>query len=143
MKTPLPSGKMAFSMRFYLLIPFIVLTLLLSGCMKGRQTEPIADDSFFISREDSAETAEDEHYQCIRLRRGDVIELYGTVIQGASESGNSTLLKTAAGRTFILDDKGSIPAAGSIQNGKVHLKGKILFEGNNEQPPILSVIEIK
>ncbi len=142
MKTPVHTCKIAVTMKYSLFIQFIALALLLSGCIQSRSTEPIADDSFFISRNHSAAAAEEEPYQCVRLRRGDIIELDGEVLAEDSPSGKIIVLKTAAGRSFILD-KINAAAAGSLLNKKIHVKGKVLFEGNNEQLPILSVIEAK
>ena len=114
--------------------PFIyfsafAILILLSGCSKEDKSVSLADDSLFISKEDEA-------YSCVRLRRGDVIELDGIL------SSKNLKLTTAEGRIFIIDSTDAAISASSFSGKKVHLKGSILFEGNDSRLPVLSVLEI-
>ncbi len=135
MKAPSHTCKIIITMKPAILFFAFSVLILLSGCSKGEKTVSIADDSLFISKKDEA-------YSCVRLRRGDVIELNGIISCQNGENGEFITLTTAEGRTFILNETEDQVSVSSFSRKKVHLKGSILFEGNGSRLPVLSVIGI-
>lgn len=110
---------------------FTFAALFLYGCSGNKIEKSISDNSLFVSKSE-------ETYQCVRLRRGDKIELTGTVKAFNREGEKKFLLITDAGRKYILDENSSDLSA--FEGKKIRIKSAILFEGNEEKLPVLTVI---
>ena len=104
-----------------------------AACTKAEK--PINDPSLFAIK--STASSELPSYGCVRLRRGDRIELTGTVSE--KKAGGKEVLTTYAGREFILTgDKADLSP-----DVIYRIKSVITFEGNDERLPELSILSFK
>ncbi len=104
-----------------------------AACTKAEK--PINDPSLFVTK--NTGSSELPSYGCVRLRRGDRIELTGTV--SGKKAGGKEILTTSAGRKFILTGEKADLSPGVIYQ----VKSVITFEGNDEQLPELSILSFK
>ncbi len=138
------SGKAALFTLYFTL--FFLIPLFLLSCARREQTpaphkkqQPasITDDTLFTTKGKKPDDL--PVYGCVRLRRGDILELTGEISLKNTGAHSNTVITTAAGRVFILTGA-KIPAPGS---GAKKIKGSILFEGNEERLPELAVLSYK
>ncbi len=131
--------KNILSFRIFLCTLFLFIVVV--SCTKhtqtglsGTETKNITDSTLFLTK--TSNSGELPSYGCVRLRRGDRIELKGTVSKSGTGTQEHTVLTTSAGRVFILiEGKDSIPPAGTFS-----VKSIIQFEGNDQRLPELSVL---
>lgn len=104
------------------------------------QQNPLSS-SLFIQQDKETET-----YQCIQIRRGDIITLTGSIefIDGETGSDQNNLLFTSlGGRTFLL--KGEILWELTVyyikilETKNITITGKVLFEGREDLPAKMEV----
>ncbi len=100
----------------------------------NQPAESIANDSLFVTKKSQSD--ELSSYECVRLRRGDTIELTGKVSIKKIYAHSRTILTTAANRIFILTGE-TLP---SFLPGEYRVRGSILFEGNADRLPELTVL---
>lgn len=128
---------------FSIFSPLLFLFLAVS-CTKsvsvdrsGTGTQNITDNALFLTK--NSESDELPVYGCVQLRRGDRIELVGTVSTTGEGTQRHTILTTSAGRVFILvQGKSAIPPAGTYR-----VKSTIQFEGNDQRIPELAVLSFE
>jgi len=128
--------RLLFSIFFPLLFLFLAVscTQSVSQDHSGTGTHKITDNALFLTKNN--ESDELPVYGCVRLRRGDKIELEGTVSRTGEGTLQHTILTTSAGRVFILvQGKSPVPPAGTYR-----VKSSIQFEGNNQRIPELAVL---
>ncbi len=128
------SQKIITIFRFFFTV--FLLTVAVS-CTKPASAARISDPSLFSVKPDTSD--ELPSYGCIRLRRGDSIELTGTVSRVRKGTQIMILLTTAANRVFILQS-----GAASLTPGTTYrTRSVITFEGNSERLPELAVHSFK
>ncbi len=117
-----------------------ILLLLITGLLYA-QTQPLT--STFFTQQDKKES-----YQCIQIRRGDIITLTGKIefIGEENDLDPKILYFTSlGGRTFILkgDMLPEIKTLYKTKSDNINLTGKILFEGREDIPAELEVSAFK
>ena len=115
------------------------LLLIIASTLQAQST-PLSSD-LFIQQDKETET-----YQCIQIRRGDIITLTGSIefINDKTELDQKNLYFTSlGGRGFIL--KGDLLGEITIfsqslkETERITIKGTVLFEGLEERPAELEV----
>jgi len=115
------------------------LLLIIASALQAQST-PLSSD-LFIQQDKETET-----YQCIQIRRGDIITLTGSIefINDKTELDQKNLYFTSlGGRGFIL--KGDLLGEITIfsqslkETERITIKGTVLFEGLEERPAELEV----
>ncbi len=117
--------------------PAVIMAVILISAVSyaGDNKENSLSSGMFAEKDDSG------GYECVRLRRGDVIELDGRISR-ISDSGRTVyLFTTLENRKFILQRK-SQDGTGLPENRTIHLKGIIIFEGNSDQLPVLEPVSL-
>ncbi len=117
--------------------PAVIIAVILVSSVSyaGDNKENSLSSGMFAEKEDSG------GYECIRLRRGDVIELDGRISRISDSGGTVYLFTTLENRKFILQRK-SQDSTGLPEKKTIHLKGIIIFEGNSDQLPVLEPVSL-
>ena len=123
-----------------LLLPGILLIITFS--LLQAQSAPLSSNLFI--QQDKKE----ESYQCIQIRRGDIITLTGSIgfIDDGTELDQKNLQFTSlGGRTFLLkgDMLSEITTFYKTVSKNITLTGKILFEGREDQHAEMEVSSYK
>ncbi len=116
-------------------VTFFAILILSTAAACTKAEKPINDPSLFVTK--STGSSELPSYGCVRLRRGDRIELIGTV--SGKKAGGKKILTTSSGREFILTGEKADLSPGTAYR----IKSVITFEGNDEQLPELSILSFK
>ena len=113
----------------------------------GAQTTPLSSNLFI---QKAKETDKAETYQCIQIRRGDKITLTGNIkfAENKTDSKQKVLSFTSlGGRTFLLEGEHLQKLTDFIKTNNSNLlitiKGIVLFEGLEDMPAKLEVVNFK
>jgi len=129
--------------RIFFLV-FLVISML---SFAGAQSKPLSSNLFI---EKSKETDKVETYQCIQIRRGDKITITGNIeiVKNKTGSDQETLNFTSlGGRIFLLKGEHLRKLTNFIKTNNsnilITIKGIILFEGLEDMPAKLEVVNFK
>jgi len=124
----------------------LYLSLIIFTSFQLSAQSPPLSSSLFIQQD----KGESETYQCIQIRRGDIITLTGKIefIAGETDSDQKNLLFTSlGGRTFLLEGKILLEMTVYYnkkgENSNITITGKILFEGREDIPAKMEVKSFK
>ena len=122
---------------------FLVVLIISIISFAEAQSRPLSSTLFL-----QQDKGEEESYQCIQIRRGDIIALTGSIeiVNNDIEADlNNLYFTSAGGRTFLLKGEHIKDLSDFIltreENIIITLKGIVLFEGLDDMPAELEVTD--
>ncbi|RKX84083.1 MAG: hypothetical protein DRP58_07755 [Spirochaetes bacterium] len=124
---------------------FLLILLIMLISFAHTQDRPLSANLFNQKRPEGAET-----YQCIQIRRGDIITLTGSIEFIAGENGEdkeNLFFTSLGGRTFLLEGKILLEMTSyynkKLENKNITITGEVLFEGWEDLPAKIEVTSYK
>ena len=124
---------------------FLLILLTMGISFAHTQDKPLSANLFNQNRPEGAET-----YQCIQIRRGDIITLTGSVEFIAGENGKdkeNLFFTSLGGRTFLLEGEILLEMTSyynkKLENKNITITGEVLFEGWEDLPAKIEVTSYK